>query len=90
MSSRFERRRPAGDRPAPTLSVLPSDEPLEGERPWQTVVRRLRRLFIAQQAAPQSESQPRPKPELRLIPGGRSGDSDERREQSAVVRGRRQ
>jgi hypothetical protein len=88
MSSRFERRRPAGDRPAPTFSVLPTDEPLEDERPWQTVVRRLRRLFIAQQAAPQAEPQPGPKPELRLIPGGRSGDGDERRGQSAIVRGR--
>jgi hypothetical protein len=88
MSSRFERHRPAGDRPASALSALPIDDASDGERPWQTLVRRLRQLVISQQDGASEEAKPRPKPELRLLPGGKTDEPDEQRSSAVIVRGR--
>jgi hypothetical protein len=88
MSSRFERHRPAGDRPASALSAPPIDDATDGERPWQTLVRRLRQLVESQRDAPGDDTKPRPKPELRLLPGGKTDEPEEQRSSAVIVRGR--
>jgi hypothetical protein len=88
MSSRFERHRPAGDRPPSALSTLPAVDTPDGERPWQTLVRRLRQLVEGQQDAPSEETKPRSKPELRLLPGGKRDELEEERDSAVIVRGR--
>jgi hypothetical protein len=88
MSSRFERNRSEIGDPAPALSLVRNHEPPEGERPWQTLVWRLRRLLKEQEVASGEEVETPTKPELRLLPGGRLNVTEERRRPSAVARGR--
>ena len=79
---------PPGDRPVTALSALPVDELPDGERPWQTLVRRLRQIVEGQRDIPDDESTPRPKPELRLLPGGKTDEPDEQRNSAVIIQGR--
>ncbi len=95
MSSRFEQRRSRASNAAMSLSLVPptdeerhdTSDSANEERPWQTLVRKLRQL-IALEEVDQSKIEPEEKPALRLLPGGRLDESDEPRRSQVMTRGK--
>jgi hypothetical protein len=88
MSSRFERRRPATGEPAPPVPIRGDDRQIEGERPWQSLVRRLRRLMEAQGELPPAAGESTVKPALRVIPGGKASVAEDSPRVSNLSHGR--
>ena len=88
MLSRFERYRQDTGDPAPVLTLVSLHEFVTDERPWRTLVWRLRRLLKELGAAQGEEVQVRTRPELRLLPGGRSELAEECARPSPITRGR--
>jgi hypothetical protein len=88
MSSRFERRRSVPGEPRPPVPIRHGDGPSEDERPWQTLVRRLRQLMAAEETTPEIERDPAAKPVLRVIPGGKVDSTDEPSRPSDLTGGR--
>lgn len=98
MSSRFEQRRSrTGDAP-PVIALVPptrngsreQTDDTEKERPWQTLLRKLRNL-IAVNDLPSgtTESQEsKEKPVLRVLPGGRLDEPEDQRRKRTVTRGK--
>ena len=88
MLSRFESHREhTGDSP-PVLILVSLHEFVTDEPPWRLLVWRLRRVLKEQGAAQGEDIQVRTRPELRLLPGGRSELAEECVRPSPITRGR--
>jgi len=98
MPSRFEqpqsRTRDAANRIAlvrherhEPKQVQEGQESSDEERPWQALVRKLRQLITIDEPT-EVERRSDAKPYLRVLPGGKLGESEEQRRSTATTRGK--